>query len=187
MKFTKEEKKELDASFKRVLEDIKELYDVSDMETYKKRIIFYNMNTYRFEINEHGIWLTYDCTINGNCVASFKRNGKLHIYPNPADLIFGFLNKYDEIREDLLKEAATNLQLKYDGLNKIRELENRYSKEATIEIIMPETINQSSIEVTQEDGMNVGKLTIGPVSLKILTTPNVRIINKGKNSKVKQK
>ena len=47
MKFTKEEKKELDASFKRVLEDIKELYDVSDMETYKKRIIFYNMNTYR--------------------------------------------------------------------------------------------------------------------------------------------
>ena len=185
MKFSKTEEQEIESTFKRTMEVIKELYDSSDLEIYKKNVILHDNVSYRFEINQYGIWLTYQFAPNGNCVAGFKRNGKVHLYKNPTILMFRFLNKYDDIREDLEKTALDNLNRKQAGLNKIRELQNKYTKEATIEIIMPETVNQSSIEVTQEDGKNVGVLSIGPISLKILTSPNVVI--KGSKPKTKQK
>ena len=64
---------------------------------------------------------------------------------------------------------------------------NKYTKESTIEVELPETNNKPVLEVRSEEGKNVGRVTIGPVSLKILTSENVSIVDRNQQAKVKKK
>lgn len=187
MNFTKEEKKQIDAAYENVLYDLKALYQISELDYYRKRVKLHDEKIYKFEVNQYGVWFYQAQAPSGNCIASFKTNGKIKIYRIPYELIFGFLNQYDGIREGLEEEAKHNLEIKQQGMDKISELEKTYSKEAVIEVEMPNTLNHTSIEVYEEDGKNVGRLNIGPISLKILTSPNVKIINPKPKEKVKQK
>ena len=187
MKFTKEEQKEIEASLKNVLADAKGLFDLIETDLYRFDFEDNERTPYHFEINQYGVYYHYRYSPNGNCIAGFKRNGNIHIYKNPHDLLFGFITNYEKIRKDLLTKAEKNQMVKTSGMEKVRELEQKYRKEAVIEVEMPDTLNRSTIEVVEEDGEKVGKLKIGPISIKILTTPNVRIINKKPNEKVKEK
>lgn len=187
MKFSKEEKKDIEASLKNVLADAKALYDLSEMDYYRFDFEVDRGTPYRFEINQRGVYYYYRYSPTGNCIAGFKKNGNIDIYKNPHDLLFSFITNYEKIRKDLEIRAEKNQRIKTSGMDKVRELEKRYAKEAVIEVEMPDTLNQSSIEVLEEDGKNVGRLQIGPISIKILTTPNVRIINKMTKEKVKEK
>lgn len=186
MKFTKEEQKEIEASLKNVLADAKGLFDLIETDLYRFDFEDNERTPYRFEINQYGVYYHYRYSPNGNCIAGFKRNGNIHIYKNPHDLLFGFITNYEKIRKDLLTKAEKNQMVKTSGMEKVRELEQKYRKEAVIEVEMPETVNQSTIEVTEEDGKNVGRINIGPLSLKILASPSVKIVGQTKE-KVKKR
>ena len=187
MKFSKEEQKEIESSLQNILADAKALFELVETDSY--RFDFQNDSniTYRFEINKYDVYYYYRYSPTSNCIAHFKRNGSINIYKNQHNLLFSFITNYEKIRKHLEQEAKKIQRLKNSGMDKVRELEKKYAKEAIIEVEMPDTLNKSTIEVIEEDGKNVGRLQIGPVSIKILTTPNVRIINKKPKEKIKEK
>lgn len=187
--FTKEEKDKMRETLDNVISDLRSIYETSESDK-----ICYEFKTmengkeyeYRLVINEKESYVVYrysDWYMNLD-----KKQGKSYKTKPIKDytFVFEFLKGYETIRNGVVSIAKQNAQQKNIGMKKIDAIMSKYSKEAIIEVEMPETVNQSTIEVVEEDGKNVGRINIGPLSLKILASPSVKIVGSTKE-KVKKR
>lgn len=191
MQFTKEEKEKLTQALTVVVEDLRSIFNTAETDKISYEFeVFENesKNKYSLVINKKEMYLTLHYSDWYMNLDKVKPGGKVKMCPiKDYNLVFLFLQKHEIIRKNVVNTARVNQTNKEQGMKRIQAIYNQYTKEATIEVEMPETINQSSIEVTQEDGKNVGKVNVGPVSLRILTSPNVRIVEQKIHNKVKKK
>ena len=97
------------------------------------------------------------------------------------------LEKYSEIREILKGKIEESISDKKRKIDLFKSIDEQYSKEANIELSLPETLNQHKLEVVEEDGKKVGTLNFGSISLKIITSGNVELVSKPEANKVKAK
>lgn len=191
MQFTKEEKEKLTKTLTAVVQDLRSIYNTTDTDKISHEFEVWeneSTNKYSLVINKKEMYLTLHYSDWYMNLDKVRPNGKVKMCPiKDYNLVFLFLQKYEAIRKKVVNIARVNQSNKEQGMDVVQRLFNKYTKEATIEVEMPQTINQTNIEVIQEDGKNIGKVTVGPVSLRILASENVRIIERKKQEKVKKK
>lgn len=189
--FTKEEKEKLKETLAVVVEDLRSIFNTagSDEISYEFEVLENeHTNNYSLVINKREMYLMLHYSDWYMNLDKVRQNGKVKMCPiKDYNFVFLFLQKYETIRKNIANTARVNQKNKEYGMRRIQEIYNQYIKEATIEVEIPDTINQSSIEVIQEDGKNVGKVNIGPLSLRILASPSVKIIERKTDVKVKKK
>ena len=187
--FTKEEIDLMNQAMANIASDMRSLYEIATLDEIG----------IGFETNENGKNYTYKlylmknsiCVYHGGskyaCLEKKHSNGK-STYPKVKDKVFEFefLKGYEDIRREIEKTIKNEAKNKRDGIAKIVALNNKYSKEAIITVEAPETLNQSSIVVTNENGMNAGFIKIGSTTIKIFASNNVKIVGQEKE-KVKRK
>ena len=179
MIFTKQEKDKMQETLGKVVQDLRSIFEMSQENVLKydfKNIENNKEYSYTLFIKEKESFISLQCS-DWYMQLDKKHGSKYRMHKiKDYDTAFEFLKKYETIREKILFEAQRNAKKKKNGMDRIDAINSKYTKEAVIEVEMPETVNQSSIEVTQEDGKNIGRINIGPVSIKILSSPSVRIV-----------
>jgi len=101
-----------------------------------------------------------------------------------------FLKEYPIIREFIISAIKSAQQEKNSTLDYIRDLNSKLQTQATIEIDLPPTNNQQTIEVTEENDQKIGTIKFGDIALKIITDSETKIEFKnrlGEDIKVKRK
>lgn len=189
--FTKEEKTQLRQTLNVVVEDLRALYNTADLKTIKTEFSVYeneSRNTYTLVIDKKEMYLKLhysDWYMNLDKISQSGKQKTCRI--TDYNLVYLFLQKYEMVRKEV-SNTATNSQIdKKMGMKKIQSIYNKYTKEAIVEVEMPETVNKSSIEISSEDGKNIGKVTVGPVSFKIITSENVNLIGRNQRQKTLKK
>jgi len=189
--FTKEEIAMMDQATENIASDMRSLYNLANLEEiWVSFETEENDRTYNYKlyILKNNISI-YHGGYKYACIEKKHANGK-STYPKLKDKIFQFefLKGYEDMRKRIVHQINSGNQNKRDGMTKIAELNNKYSKEAVISVDMPETLNQSSIVVTKENGLNAGYIKIGSTTIKIFASNNVKIVSEEKTqAKTKRK
>ena len=74
---------------------------------------------------------------------------------------------------------------KQQGIEAIIDIRNKYAKAATIEIEVPETINQHTLTVKQENGEAIGEIRFGRDTIRLITKGTVVVNDSRTKEKVK--
>ena len=185
--FSKEEKKEIEAALKNVLDDIDELWKHSSKQEFYTYYNIKNNGWYDdsgcFVINADGIKIKdYQ---EDYMLEQFKKVIKRPKIKNYT-AVYHFLKEYDQIRDSLEKSIIQTNKTKGKGIQEIIDVKNKYAKEATIELDLPDTINPHSIELKEENGKTVGEIKMGYGTIRIITKGAITI-NKSEKPKVKSK
>ena len=191
--FTKEEIQLMDNAIKNIASDMRELYKLGSLDEI--RVDFSTKEngkdySYALYLMKKSI-VVYNGGYKYICFEKVLPNGK-STYPKIKDkdkvFEFEFLKGYEDIRRNIIKTIKQEAKNKEEGIAKIAALNNKYSKEVVLQIEAPETLNQSSIIVTNENGLNTGYIKIGSTSIKIFASNNVKIVgNEPQKTKVKRK
>lgn len=184
--FTKEEKKEIRKALNVILDDLEELWSLAELEelyTYYTPERF-STRSGKITINKQGI------KIGSYSDAKFiEKFGLVNARPKIKDYtqIYYFLKNYEEIRKYFETTISRNRDNKGKGIAEIIELRKKYEKEATIELDLPETMNQHTLSVKKEDGKTIGEIKMGYGTIRIITKGNVVVAKTKEEVKVKKK
>jgi len=102
---------------------------------------------------------------------------------------YHFIKNFDLIRKNIeeivnkkLRQIQENVDLMNSTRNKYKKkMKEKKTKKATIEIDLPPSNNQYELEVSEENGKTIGKLNFNGLTLTLLASDGVRIVNKPKN------
>ncbi len=176
LKFTREEKKEIRQALNNVLDDLDALWDVSSLESVYQYFDLkgqsWGCDEWELIIDKNGILIKdYPKEI---VLETFGRRNKR---PRVKDYteIYYFIRQYETLRkkvEDKIKRSNID---KNKGIDEIINIKNRYTKEATIEVEVPETINPHTITLKQEDGKSVGEIRMNAGTIRIITRGSIVI------------
>ena len=193
--YNKKEIKVFEKALKTVLDDLENLWNLNMFE----RLVFdvelpgisackssYYEQGWRFVMDKDGFYLS-----NNECgeIINFVTINKFghchqHLKIHPRDVVF--LREYDKIREKIVAHIEEVQASKNKDIDMAESLINRYSKNAVVEITLPPTNNQQTIEVVEENGRKVGTLNFGDISLKIISSANIEF-KSTTSEKVKRK
>lgn len=189
--FTKDELDLMNQAMSNIASDMRGLYNVAALDEIKIEFTtIENGRSYNY-----ALYLMKNSIVvyhGGNKYACFEKrlSKEKSTFPKVKDKVFEFefLKKYEEIRREIIKTINQNARNKQEGIAQIAALNNKYSKEVVLQVETPETLNQSSIVVTNENGLNTGYIKIGSTTIKIFATNNVKIVGQNQaKPKVKTK
>lgn len=186
LKFTKEEKKELQKTMNILLEDLRELSDCSQTEEIIIDMYRYIPNErWNLIIDDKKISLRARITGEEKVLHRKQALGKnqRHIAP---EISFNFIKNYESIRQAVEYKVKSGIKIKDAGFETLKKMNQKYDKEAAIEIDLPPTNNQYPLEVTEENGQKIGTLNFGERTIKIITNGAIVLVDKT-NAKVKEK
>ena len=69
------------------------------------------------------------------------------------------------------------------GIQEIIDIKNKYAKEATIELDLPDTLNPHAIELKEEGGKTIGEIKMGYGVIRIITKGSITINRSEESSK----
>ena len=206
MKYSKEEKKEIRYAFKTILDDMNEMWSETgkpDLDVHieipkiEKAFPDYPKYGWVLIFNKSGIYLENSSFYN-NIKLYLQKNSVVgkpitHLKNCEAGAIF--IEKYPYIRERILNRLETiallkktKQELKETQLQNIKRIRDLYKKEIHVEVSNPFSLNQNGIEITQENGKNVGTMHIGPSTIRIITNSKISFQDKSLDDvKVKRK
>lgn len=185
--FTKEEIKLMNNAMQNVASDMREIYKMCSLDEIRIDIDAKH-HLYGLNIKKNCIIAgPYYLSTGGERLEICLPNGK-SIYPKikDKDFVFNFLRDYESIRKKILEMVKRRESIKDAGIAQIAALNNKYSKGVVLQVETPETINQSSVVVTNENGQNIGYIKIGSTTIKIFASSNVKIVG-NEPQKVKEK
>lgn len=187
--FTKEEKELMNNAMQNVASDMRDLYKICSLDELRVEFMTREHEktySYALYIMKNSI-VVYHGGYKYACLEKCLPNGK-SIYPKIKDkeFEFEFLRGYESIRREVVKTIKEKTTNKKEGIAQIAAINNKYSKEVVIQVEAPETLNQSSIVVTNEDGLNTGYIKIGSTTIKIFASNNVKIVG-NEPPKIKEK
>lgn len=179
--FTKEEKEKIRKSLNLVLDDIRELWKVAETDRIYIRLDDFTERggTYYLNITNNRVTLEYpnwDTTTRFNLET--RTLNLVNRIPSSYELTLSFIENYEQIRQHLEKEIKKGLRKKGLGFSELEKINQKYDKEATIELDLPETNNQHQIEVEEKDGKKIGIINFGNRTIKIVTTGDIILVNK---------
>lgn len=184
--FTKEEKQEIDAALSNVLDDLDELWKHSSKQEvytyFYMRRSDWDEEMIRLSIDQEGIKLGDDPEY---ILEQFKKVNKRPKVKNYT-AVFYFLKEYDYVRQKIEEKIIKANTRKGKGIQQIIDIKNKYAKETTIEVDLPETINPHSIELKKENGQTIGEIRMGFGAIRIITKGPITIV-KSEEEKVKRK
>ena len=95
-----------------------------------------------------------------------------------------FLKEYPKIREKIVESINKAVDEKKESLSVVGNIRRYCNRDAIIEIDMPPTNNQHKIEITKEDGRNVGVIDFGNRTIKIISDGDIVLVNRKEANKV---
>ena len=69
----------------------------------------------------------------------------------------------------------------------VMNLRDRYKRQATVKISLPETINQHELTISRREGKTVGRIDFGPAVIELITSESIKLVYEDEKAKVKQK
>lgn len=195
--YSKKEIKVFEKALKTVLDDLENLWNLKMFERLEFDVELPGISSCKNNYYEHGWSFVMDeegfYLLNNGCgeIINFVTinkfgNCKQHLKIHPIDIVF--LREYDQIREKIVSHINSIQVSKQENLDMAESLISRYSKNAVIEITLPETNNKQTIEVVEENGRKIGTLNFGDISLKIISSASIDFQTKiVEPSKVKRK
>lgn len=204
-KFTEEDEINIHRTIKEIDEDLHNLlksYGISELKVpidYNKKESELDYSFHMFEhkwllhVTNKDIWIRSRKS-NSNWLRIADENGIFTAFEvSYLPTLFVFSNfYYNRNRALVLKELKRQLKIKEkfsstidSNLEKAKKI-----KSATIEIDLPSSINQHSIEVFKENGRNIGIIDFGGRTVKIITDGDFVLVPReelSSDNKVKRK
>lgn len=205
MSYTKEEANEINKALNTVINDLESIWIASEKESVEVLIHlkeFKRMNNYdgygcgKIYLNDLGIYITTQESYNEykeitNYLARHTFTGKFKLaYHNmPLELCSEFVRMYPMIRSDILSQIKKQKELRRERREKaldehnkemeaIRKVEKLYHGTSDIEIDLPKTNNQHTIEISEENGRKIGTINFGLQTIRIITDGDIIIVPK---------
>ena len=207
MKFNKEAERLLYKNLKLVIKELEKIKELSKFEKievsidfreittidklryrmYKKATL--NLENTKYYIKIYNAYGSYfdDTTIQ---IAEEGLLGKMipSIDDNQKEEIVLFLEQYPEFRKNLIEKISrmtiekrkTEIKDKKDEektLERLKAIEKRNTSDASIEIQLPPAMNQYELDIVEENGHKKGTLTISGLTIKIIASDDIRVIN----------
>ena len=184
LSFSKDEKKEIEAALNNVLDDIDELWKQSSKQEiytyYKIRTNSWDEDSWCFLINGDGVKIKdYPEEYMLEQFKKVIRRPKIKNYT----AVYYFLKQYDQIRDYLERRIVESNESKGKGIQEIIDIKNKYAKEATIELDLPDTLNPHAIELKEEGGKTIGEIKMGYGVIRIITKGSITINRSEESSK----
>ena len=215
MEFTKESTKELNKLLMVVVKELEKIRKLNQEQDFVEYIElpeeemkqacrsanYYDWNKeWNLSLTKDEYSLVYGRGKNNLIISIAKRakfGFKLSYDEEDKEALLIFLKHYPEARKRLIKRVETEeLKRKKEAeskqmdqertLEELKRLKKLYNKEATIEIEIPNTNNQHILEVKEEQGKKVGTLSINGLTLRIIASDGIKVVNKP-TVKVKRK
>lgn len=192
MILTTKEKKIIRSTIRLLIKDIRKLvkdYPESKITVFafQEEIGNYGSNWY-LEITAKEIILREKYKESNSLISKGQRR---NIIIDNDDYLaqYHFIKNYDLIRKNIeeivnkkLRQIQENVDLMNSTRNKYKKkMKEKKTKKATIEIDLPPSNNQYELEVSEENGKTIGKLNFNGLTLTLLASDGVRIVNKPKN------
>lgn len=214
MELTKESKKIFFQTLKKVIKDLDEIrsaekdHYVIKIEMKNAPALYRGRNWYLLVSNEKFVIYYHAYSIyeaNKDIVfARINKFGKatlpenINFDPYSLECLIAFMEEIPDIRAKLAKAVEDNIKNKQEQaikkkidqeetLQRLKEIQNRCNGLATIEIEMPETNNQHEIELKEEHGQKIGTIKINGLTLRIITSGDVKITNDLEKGKAKRR
>ena len=184
LSFSKDEKKEIEAALNNVLDDIDELWKQSSKQEiytyYKIRTNSWDEDSWCFLINGDGVKIKdYPEEYMLEQFKKVIRRPKIKNYT----AVYYFLKQNDQIRDYLERRFVQSNESKGKGIQEIIDIKNKYAKEATIELDLPDTLNPHAIELKEEGGKTIGEIKMGYGVIRIITKGSITINRSEESSK----
>lgn len=103
------------------------------------------------------------------------------------DIMEIFLKEFERAKEKVENQVKLGKMEKQKSLSGFAALEQKYAKEARVEIELPETMNQHCLEIKQENGETIGKLNFGNSVIKIITKGSITVERQDEQPYVKRR
>ena len=195
LNFTDSEKEIIRTTLKTVIKDLDQLWSTNACSKIVVPVVLEDVEKYYEGYPSEG-WqfiMTKDNYVLNNSTARNRFlivSEKDGVRQEHTDIIGAvdimILKEYPMIRERILAAIKSANQEKQETLEYVKDLDERLKRQATIEIELPATNNQQTIEVVEENGRKVGTLNFGDISLKIISSANIEF-KSTTSEKVKRK
>ena len=182
LNFTDSEKEIIRTTLKTVIKDLDYLWSTNAcskivvpvvLEDVEKYYEGYPSEGWQFIMTKDNYVLNNSTARNRFLIVS-EKDGVRHEHTDIIGAVdIMILKEYPMIRERILAAIKSANQEKQEILGYAKDLDERLKRQATIEIELPATNNQQTIEVVEENGRKVGTLNFGDISLKIISSANI--------------
>ena len=184
LKYTKEEQNLMKKAYDNALDVLDELWDLSEYQQIrvdaKLRGIseldeYYPTWDWSLVLNDKEIYLesTFGRTPTQIILEQKTRFTKKRKYDyNVIDI---FLKEFEQLKPKIEDRIKAGKLEKSKSLKEYEMLAEKYSKESRVEITLPDTMNQHSIEISKEDGRTIGKINFGSGLIKIITKGSITV------------
>ncbi len=186
LKFTKQEKKDIRDALNNLIDDINEIWKLSDQEEfytfYPIQSNTWGSDSWKFQIDKTGIFIKdYPKKIYLEKFKPIKARPKVRDYSE----IYYFIRQYEKVRSSLEGSISRSLSNKERGMKELNAIKDKYSKEATIELDLPQTMNPYSFDLKHENGNSIGEIKMNSGTIRIIVKGNIILSNKPEEAKVK--
>ena len=194
LKYEKEEKEVLEKALETAINELNRLWLIEPSKEICVNVYLPGVNKIdkdykdrcQLIIDETGIYLKHKrCRYHLAKRKNFEEAIDIFNSIGEEDIIF--LNEFEKIRDKVASIVEQNLKVKTGNLEKAKSLINKYSQPTIVEIDLPTTINQQTIEVVEENGQTIGTLNFGNMALRIISDANIEFVSKDNNKTVKRK
>ena len=184
LKYTKEEQNLMKKAYDNALDVLDELWNLSEYQQIrvdaKLRGIsdvddYYPSWDWSLVLNDKEIYLesTFHRSSTQIILEQKTRFTKKRKYD--YGVIDIFLKEFEQLKPKVEERIKAGKLEKSKSLNEYEMIAEKYSKESRVEITLPDTMNQHSIEISKEDGRTVGKINFGSGLIKIITRGSIEV------------
>lgn len=197
IRYNTDEQNTMKSAYNKILDDMDLLWEKSETDNIELLVYLgkkekkgypHSLSKIAYLIfNDRGIKLEYRNFMPYKVVVVEKRNrlGKPSRNYDVATME-ALLESYSDIREELKKEIKESIDDKNRKVTLFKSIDDQYSKEANIELTLPETLNPHSISLQQEEGKSIGEIRMGSGTIRIITNGSIVVANH-EQVKVKRK
>lgn len=193
--YTKEEKKQIQKTLDYIIADIERIY----VESGLRKIELQPSKTDYFAVGPKKIIYVHNTSgysqppTNYTIARCFGFGQNQHFKRTPIldyDFYYRFTSLYDNetigIRKAIKAQILAIKAQNSDIADNIKDNKEKYEKQASIIIDMPETVDQKEITITTSGDKKIGTIDFGDRIIQIITTSDIVLKSQEESNKVKK-
>ena len=184
IKYSKEEATVIKNAYDNVLDVLDDLWSLSEYEQISVSLSMNGIDKVKKEyphwdwflvLNDHGIFLESRFRSEPTRIILEQKTMINKKRKYDLGVIEIFLKEFEKAKEKVEIQVKQGKIEKQKSLEGFALLEQKYAKEARVEIELPDTMNQHTLEIKQENGQTVGKLNFESSIIKIITRGSITV------------
>lgn len=188
--YTKAEKQEITKSLNVIIDDLRELWKISQSSSIEVDIPDSNLS---LKVSNAGIILK-EFHPERLILPSFSRRYMELNTPIgrikgtlPYQLSLVLVKEYTNVRQRFEYLIQRDIKEKEFQLYEVNHVSNEYGRTVDIELEVPPVQNIYSLDIKKENGKNIGTVNLGKNTVRIITEGDILVTNKYQQNKEKIK